>query len=290
MGSRATTTSGAIPSVRCQWALMIAAAVGKSGRLVAALRLSRKMLSYSCLALSSTGTSTGRPTGKSALETWRAILTVPLSTCRRVCDAGPPPSAAASALFSKASTTFFGPSTPSSAPTPASAPLNCGMVCSALPSICVELVDALADLADRRRRVDRLHLGVQVGDDLFRRGGDLGRLTQRCEVDASRRGIALQAERPDQRGCRRHHLGGDLLDTLGDHAHGMEVLADDRHELAHAPQHLSSWAPPRSERMPRARPRSAAAGRTGGRSPPSGSPRPRTAPASRSARTAIASL
>jgi hypothetical protein len=43
IGSMETTTSGVTPIVRCQLAEMIDAAVGKSGRLVAALRLSRKI-------------------------------------------------------------------------------------------------------------------------------------------------------------------------------------------------------------------------------------------------------
>ena len=127
---------------------------------------------------------------------------------------------------------------PSRAPIPASAPFSCGNGLLGRGEHLVELVDRVGDLADRGIRVDRPHLVVQVADDLLGRGRDLGCLAQRPEVEAARGRIALQAERGDQSDRGVDDLARDVVDALGDHAHGPEVLADDRHELRHAPEGL----------------------------------------------------
>ena len=123
MGSSDTITSGLTWNLRSQCAEISFAAVGKSGGLVAEFMLRIVVGRYKSIVLASIPTGTGTPfDAKSALETWRWIVTEPFSTCSSVWAAAVPPSGFASALLRNASTTFFGPSTPSSAFTPARAP------------------------------------------------------------------------------------------------------------------------------------------------------------------------
>ena len=229
-----------MPNVRCQWAEMICAAVGKSGRLVAAFDVVQEDRVVQLHgALVDRRHPPGSLIGKSALETCRAICTVPFSTEQERLRGRTATEGHRLGIVQEGEHDVLRAVDAEEGADAGERRFHRRNRLLGRRQHLVELVDGLGHLADRGIRVDRSHVVVQVADDA------VGRRRRSRSPHAAARGrthrVAGSRCRPndaDQADRRIDDLARHLVDALGDHAHGSEVLADDRHELGGAPERL----------------------------------------------------